>query len=254
MTDLTSEQKERYHRNILLPSIGIEGQKKILNAQVLIVGSGGLGSPIALYLAAAGVGHIGIIDADRVDLSNLQRQIIHSTPDLGRLKVESAQEKIERLNPDTKVTTYHTRLTSDNAEKIISSWDFIVDATDNFQTKFLINDTCIKLKKPFSHGAIRAFTGQTFTHVPGTTCYRCYLQEPPAENDVPRSHETGVFGAIAGMLGTIQAAEVLKYFTGSGELLTNKLLTFDALNMKFRTMTIHKRDNCICQHPKKNKI
>ena len=124
MTDLTSEQKERYHRNILLPSIGIEGQKKILNAQVLIVGSGGLGSPIALYLAAAGVGHIGIIDADRVDLSNLQRQIIHSTPDLGRLKVESAQEKIERLNPDTKVTTYHTRLTSDNAEKIISSWDF----------------------------------------------------------------------------------------------------------------------------------
>ena len=246
MTDLTSEQKERYHRNILLPSIGIEGQKKILNAQVLIVGSGGLGSPIALYLAAAGVGHIGIMV--------MVHLCIFTTPDLGRLKVESAQEKIERLNPDTKVTTYHTRLTSDNAEKIISSWDFIVDATDNFQTKFLINDTCIKLKKPFSHGAIRAFTGQTFTHVPGTTCYRCYLQEPPAENDVPRSHETGVFGAIAGMLGTIQAAEVLKYLTGSGELLTNKLLTFDALNMKFRTMTIHKRDNCICQHPNKNKI
>ncbi len=251
MIDLTEEQIERYSRHILLQDVGLEGQEKILNAKVLVIGAGGLGSPVSLYLAAAGVGHIGLVDADVVDLSNLQRQIIHFTKDLGTPKVESAKEKILAINPDAKVTTYQEFLDSTNAKEIIEPWDFIIDGVDNFPTKFLINDACVMLGKPFSHGGILRFQGQTFTHVPGSACYRCFFKEPPPVGAVPSCSQAGILGAIAGMLGTIQAAEALKYIIGIGDLLTNRLLTFDAKTMNFRTIKVKKRDNCdICgAHP-----
>ncbi|MDD6553556.1 MAG: molybdopterin-synthase adenylyltransferase MoeB [Prevotellaceae bacterium] len=251
MIDLTEEQIERYSRHILLADVGLEGQEKIMNAKVLIVGAGGLGAPAALYLAAAGVGTIGIIDADNVDLSNLQRQVIHFTKDVGKPKVESAKEKMQAINPDVKVNTYKEYLYSGNALDIIKDYDFIIDGTDNFPVKFLINDACVMLGKPFSHGGILRFKGQTFTHVPGSACYRCMFKEPPPAGAVPTCSQAGVLGAIAGMLGTIQAAEALKYITGVGELLTNRLLTFDAKTMNFRTIPVKQRDNCpICgSHP-----
>ena len=237
MIELSEEQIERYSRHILLQDVGLEGQEKLLNAKVLIIGAGGLGSPVSLYLAAAGVGHIGIVDADVVDLSNLQRQVIHQTKDLGSPKVESA--------------TYHDFLDSHNAEEIIQPWDFIIDGTDNFPAKFLINDACVRLGKAFSHGGILRFQGQTFTHLPGTACYRCFFKEPPPAGVVPTCSQAGVLGAIAGMLGTIQAAEALKYFLGVGDLLTDRLLTFDAKTMNFRTINVKKRASCeICgDHP-----
>ncbi|MCH3994597.1 molybdopterin-synthase adenylyltransferase MoeB [Prevotella cerevisiae] len=251
MIELTEQQIERYSRHILLQEVGLEGQEKLLNAKVLIIGAGGLGAPAALYLAAAGIGHIGIVDADAVDLSNLQRQIIHFTKDVSRPKVESAKEKMIAINPDVKVTTYHEYLYSSNAKEIIAPWDFIIDGTDNFPVKFLINDACVMLNKPFSHGGILRFRGQTFTHVPGSACYRCFFKEPPPVGAVPTCSQAGVLGAIAGMLGTIQAAEALKYFLGIGELLTDRLLTFDAKTMNFRTIHVKKRENCeICgAHP-----
>ena len=251
MIDLTEEQIERYSRHILLQDVGLEGQEKLLNAKVLIVGAGGLGSPVALYLAAAGVGHIGIVDADVVDLSNLQRQVIHQTKDLGTPKVESAKEKMIAINPDVEVTTYHDFLDSHNAEEIIKPWDFVIDGTDNFPVKFLINDACVRLGKAFSHGGIRRVQGRTFTHLPGTACYRCFFKEPPPAGAVPTCSQAGVLGAIAGMLGTIQAAEALKYLLGVGELLTDRLLTFDAKTMNFRTIKVKKRASCeICgDHP-----
>ena len=247
----TNEQLERYSRHIILQEVGVKGQKKLLNASVLIIGAGGLGAPAALYLAAAGVGHIGIVDADVVDLSNLQRQVIHQTKDLGRPKVESAKEKMIGINPDVEVTTYHDFLDSHNAEEIIQPWDFIIDGTDNFPAKFLINDACVRLGKAFSHGGILRFQGQTFTHLPGTACYRCFFKEPPPAGVVPTCSQAGVLGAIAGMLGTIQAAEALKYFLGVGDLLTDRLLTFDAKTMNFRTINVKKRASCeICgDHP-----
>ena len=222
MIDLTEDQIERYSRHILLQDVGLEGQEKILNARVLIVGAGGLGAPAAMYLAAAGVGHIGIVDADVVDLSNLQRQIIHFTKDVGQPKVESAKEKMLAINPDVEVTTYHEFMDSSNAKKIIEPWDFVIDGTDNFPVKFLINDACVMLGKAFSHGGILRFRGQTFTHVPGSACYRCFFKEPPPAGAVPTCSQAGVLGAIAGMLGTIQAAEALKYILGVGELLVER--------------------------------
>lgn len=251
MIELTEDQIERYSRHILLQNVGLEGQEKILNARVLIVGAGGLGAPAAMYLAAAGVGHIGIVDADVVDLSNLQRQIIHFTKDVGQPKVESAKEKMLAINPDVEVTTYHEFMDSSNAKKIIEPWDFVIDGTDNFPVKFLINDACVMLGKAFSHGGILRFRGQTFTHVPGSACYRCFFKEPPPAGAVPTCSQAGVLGAIADMLGTIQAAEALKYILGVGELLTNRLLTFDAKTMNFRTIKVKRRSNCeICgEHP-----
>lgn len=251
MIELTEEQIERYSRHILLQEVGAEGQEKLLNAKVLIIGAGGLGAPAALYLAAAGVGNIGIVDADKVDLSNLQRQIIHFTKDVGFPKVESAKEKMLAINPDIKVTAYQEYLYSSNAKEIIEPWDFIIDGTDNFPVKFLINDACVMLDKPFSHGGILRFQGQTFTHVPGSACYRCFFKEPPPAGAVPTCSQAGVLGAIAGMLGTIQAAEALKYILGIGRLLTDRLLTFDAKTMDFRTIHVKKRENCeICgEHP-----
>ena len=226
MIDFTEEQIQRYSRHILLQDVGVEGQEKIMNARVLVVGAGGLGAPVSLYLAAAGIGTIGIVDADVVDLSNLQRQVIHFTKDVGVPKVKSAEEKIKAINPDVKVDTYYEFLDSSNALDIIKEYDFIVD---------------------FSHGGILRFNGQTFTHLPGTACYRCMFKEPPPVGAVPTCSQAGVLGAIAGMLGTIQAAETLKYFTGIGELLTNRLLTFDAKTMQFRTVPVKHRDSCaIC--------
>lgn len=249
--DFTNDQIERYSRHILLQDVGVEGQEKISNGKVLVIGAGGLGAPILLYLAAAGVGTLGIIDGDVVDLSNLQRQVIHFTPDVGKPKVESAAEKIRLINPDVKVRTYHELFTAENAFEIIKDYDFVVDGTDNFPVKFLINDACVLAKKPFSHGGILRFDGQTLTYLPGHACYRCAFFGPPPPNAVPTCSQAGVLGAIAGMLGTIQAAEVLKFLTGAGDLLTDRLLTFNAKTMNFRTTQLKHNDKCpICgAHP-----
>jgi molybdopterin/thiamine biosynthesis adenylyltransferase len=249
--DFTEEQIERYSRHILLQDIGVEGQEKICNGKVLVIGAGGLGAPILLYLAAAGVGTLGIVDGDVVDLSNLQRQVIHFTPDIGKPKVESAKEKINRINPGVKVITHHELFTAENAFDLIKDYDFIVDGTDNFPVKFLINDACVLAGKPFSHGGILRFDGQTMTHTKGTACYRCAFHSPPPPNAVPTCSQAGVLGAIAGMLGTIQAAEVLKFLTGTGTLLTNRLLIFNAKTMNFRTVGLNKNKRCpICgDHP-----
>jgi molybdopterin/thiamine biosynthesis adenylyltransferase len=251
MFDFTEDDLVRYSRHILLQDVGVEGQEKISQGRVLVIGAGGLGAPVALYLAAAGVGTIGIVDGDVVDLSNLQRQVIHHTPDVGRPKVLSAKEKMLAINPGIHVETYQEFLTAANALDIIADYDFIVDGTDNFPVKFLINDACVMAGKPFSHGGILRFEGQTMTHVPGSACYRCLFKEPPPANAVPTCSQAGVLGAIAGMLGTIQAAETLKYLTGVGELLTDKLLTFNAKTMDFRKISVHHNDNCpICgSHP-----
>ena len=242
MFDFSEEEINRYSRHILLKEVGVEGQEKIRNAKVLVVGAGGLGSPVILYLAAAGVGTIGIIDGDAVDRSNLQRQIIHTTPDVGYSKALSAKEKVNALNPLVNAIAYQEFLKADNALDLFKEYDFIVDATDNFPVKYLINDACVLTGKPFSHGGIFQFEGQTFTHVPGSNCYRCLFDAPP--ESAPSCAQAGVLGAIAGMLGTIQSAEVLKYITGVGELLTDQLLTFDARSMDFRKMSIPKRDDC----------
>lgn len=233
----------RYSRHLMLPEIGEEGQQRILSSRVLVVGAGGLGSPVMLYLAAAGVGTIGVIDADVVDLSNLQRQIIHHTKDLGTPKVESAKAKIMAVNPDVAVETYHEFLTPANALSIIQGYDFIVSCTDNLAAKALVSDTCVAAGKAFSHGGISEWTGQTFTHVPGTADYRTIFGDAPSPSaDSPEAGEPkavlGVLGAVAGMLGTIQAAETLKYLTGAGTLLTNRLLMFDALTMQFNLLTL----------------
>ena len=233
----TNEQLERYSRHIILKEIGVKGQKKLLNAKVLIIGAGGLGAPAALYLAAAGVGTIGIVDADVVDLSNLQRQVIHTTADIGKDKVESAKETMQAINPDVNVITYKEYMTSYNIMDIIKDYDFILDGTDNFPAKFLINDACVMLGKPFCIGGINRYAGQVMTHRPGTACYRCLFPEPPAREDVETCAMVGVLGTIAGMLGTIQATEVVKCIVGVGEPLYNQLLTFDALSMQWNKLS-----------------
>ena len=245
MIDFTENQLERYSRHILLDDVGVEGQEKLLAAKVLIIGAGGLGCPAALYLAAAGVGTIGIVDNDCVEVSNLQRQIAHFTKDINVLKVESAAEKMAAINPDITIRTYRDFLCADNISSIIEGYDFVIDGTDNFPTKFLVNDACVFMGIPFSHGGILRFNGQTMTVVPGeSACYRCSFRQPPPPDAVPSCAQAGVLGAIAGMLGTIQAAEALKYITGVGELLTNGLLTFDARNMTFRKIHLARQKNC----------
>lgn len=246
---MNEEQLKRYARHLVLPGVGHEGQERLLAAKALIIGAGGLGSPVSLYLAAAGVGRIGIVDADTVSMSNLQRQVIHTMADEGRPKVESAREKMNAINPDVKVDTYCTMLDADSAADIITPYDFIIDATDNFRTKFLISDTCVALGKPFSYAGVLRFGGQTLTHLPSTACLRClYADEPPA-GTVPRNEEAGILGSVVGMLGTIQATEVLKYFTGAGNLLAGKLLSFDALTMEFRKVSVPHNPSCrSCGH------
>ena len=249
----TNDQLERYSRHIILKEVGVKGQKKLLGGSVLIIGAGGLGAPAALYLAAAGVGHIGIVDADVVDLSNLQRQVIHTTNDIGKPKVESAKETMEAINPDVEVTTYQKFLASDNIMDIIKDYDIILDGTDNFPAKFLINDACVMANKPFVHAGIIRFKGQLMTVIPHeSTCYRCVFKTMPPKDAVPTCKQAGVIGAMAGVIGCLQALEAVKYLTGAGELLTGKLLTFDALKMEFHTIKLPPRgEGCaVCSdHP-----
>jgi molybdopterin/thiamine biosynthesis adenylyltransferase len=242
---LTEEQIERYSRHILLEQVGGVGQEKLLSSKVLIVGAGGLGSPAALYLAAAGVGTIGIIDADKVDLTNLQRQIIHHTSDLGVEKVKSAENKMRAINPEVTVKTYHQPAKADNIREIIREYDFVIDGTDNFPAKFLINDACYFEKIPFSHAGILKFYGQLITVLPGeTTCYRCIFNAPPPAGAVPSCSQAGVLGVLAGVIGSLQATEAIKYLLGVGRLLTDTLLTYDALEMEFRAVKLNRNPNC----------
>ena len=249
----TNEQLERYSRHIILKEIGVKGQKKLMNGSVLIIGAGGLGAPAAMYLAAAGVGKIGIADADVVDLSNLQRQIIHTTADVGRPKVESAAETMRAINPDVEVVTYHEFISSANIMDIIKDYDFVLDGTDNFPAKFLINDACVMADKPFSHAGILRFKGQLMTVIPHQSpCYRCVFKTMPPKDAIPTCKQAGVIGAMAGVIGSLQALEAVKFITGAGELLTGKLLTFDALTMKFHAVKLPPRgDGCaVCSdHP-----
>ena len=241
----TNEQLERYSRHIILQEVGVKGQKKLLNASVLIIGAGGLGAPAALYLAATGVGTIGIVDADEVDLSNLQRQVIHTTNDVGKAKVKSAAETMEAINPDVTVKTYRTFVDSTNIMDLIKDYDFIIDGTDNFPAKFLINDACVMAGKPFSHAGIIRFKGQLMTYVPGEgPCYRCVFKNPPPKDAVPTCKQAGVIGAMGGVIGSLQAMEAIKYIIGKGELLTGKLLTYDALKMEFHTIKLPKDHHC----------
>ena len=241
----TNEQLERYSRHIILQEVSVKGQKKLLNASVLIIGAGGLGAPAALYLAAAGVGTIGIVDADEVDLSNLQRQVIHTTNDVGKAKVKSAAETMEAINPDVTVKTYRTFVDSTNIMDLIKDYDFIIDGTDNFPAKFLINDACVMAGKPFSHAGIIRFKGQLMTYVPGEgPCYRCVFKNPPPKDAVPTCKQAGVIGAMGGVIGSLQAMEAIKYIIGKGELLTGKLLTYDALKMEFHTIKLPKDHHC----------
>ena len=242
---LTEEQIERYSRHIILKEVGGKGQQKLLDGRVLIIGAGGLGAPIALYLAAAGVGTIGIADADDVDLSNLQRQVIHFTSDIGKPKVESAKEKMLAINPGISVTTYKEWISAANISRIIADYDFIVDGTDNFAAKFLINDACVLAGKPYSHGGILAFDGQTITVKPGeSACYRCIFPEPPPKDAIPTCSQAGVIGVLPGVIGTIQATEAIKYLLSKGDLITDRLLTYNALRMKFREVPLKRKNNC----------
>lgn len=243
--DLTEEQIERYSRHIILPEVGGKGQEKLLDGSVLLVGAGGLGSPAALYLAAAGIGRIGLIDGDVVDLSNLQRQIAHTTGDLGRPKTESAREKMQAINPDIRVDTFQERLTSSNALSVLRDYDFVIDGTDNFSSKFLVADACHFAGKPYSHAGILRFQGQTITVLPGrTTCYRCVFNSPPPPGAVPSCSQAGVLGVLAGVVGAIQATEAIKFLLGIGELLTNSLLVYDALTMRFRNVSLSRNRGC----------
>ena len=250
---LTSQEQERYARQIMMPELGEAGQETLKRSRVLVIGAGGLGSPAAYYLAAAGVGTIGIADADEVDLSNLQRQIIHSTDDLGKAKVQSAKETMEAINPDVKVITYRTFVDSESIMDLIKDYDFIIDGTDNFPAKFLINDACVMAKKPFSHAGIIRFKGQLMTYVPGEgPCYRCIFKDPPPKDAVPTCKQAGVIGAMGGVIGSLQAMEAIKYLLGVGDLLTGYLLTYDALTMEFRKIKLPKHvKNCpVCgEHP-----
>jgi len=245
---MKEEQIERYSRNIILKEVGGKGQKRLLDSKVLIIGAGGLGSPAALYLAAAGVGTIGIADGDRVDLSNLQRQVIHFTGDVGNHKADSAREKIRLINPDIQVRVYREMVRADNAETILAGYDFVIDGTDNFAAKFLINDACVLLGIPYSHAGILRFNGQTMTVLPGkSACYRCVFSAPPPSGSVPTCAEAGVLGGMAGVMGTLQAVEALKYLLGIGDLLADRLLVYEALPMSFREVKLHRNPACpIC--------
>jgi molybdopterin-synthase adenylyltransferase len=243
--EFTEDQISRYSRHILLPEVGGKGQKKIAQAKILLVGAGGLGSPAALYLAAAGVGTIGLIDSDVVDLSNLQRQVLHHTADIGRPKVLSGKEKIQALNPDVTVIMHEERLTAKNALKIIGDYDVIIDGVDNFPAKFLINDACFFAGKSMIHGGILRFDGRVFTIIPRqTACYRCVFKNPPPPGLVASCQEAGVIGVLAGIIGTLQATEALKLVLKIGKPLTDRMLDFDARRTTFREIKIRRNPDC----------
>lgn len=243
--DFSHEELHRYSRQIILREIGIEGQAKLRRARVLIAGAGGLGSPAALYLAAAGVGTIDIVDSDLVEVSNLQRQIAHGTADIGRSKAESAAEAMLAINPEITVRPHRVRLGADNILKLLRGMDFVVDGTDNFPAKFLLNDACVLAGVPLAHGGVVGFTGQAMTILPGrSACFRCVFRQPPPPGAVATCTEAGILGAVAGLLGTIQAAEAVKCITGAGRLLTDVLFSFDALAMDFRKIHLSRQEEC----------
>ena len=245
MIEFTDEQIERYSRHIILPEVGGSGQQKMLEARVLLLGAGGLGSPAAYYLAAAGIGNIGIVDFDQVDLSNLQRQIIHSTERIGMLKTESAKKTIQALNPDVNVTLYNEKIDSSNILSIIKDYDYVVDGSDNFPTRYLVNDACVMENKTLIHGSIYRFEGQVTVFKPNSgPCYRCLYPEPPPPGMSPNCQEGGVLGVLAGIVGNLQVVEVLKLILGIGEPLVGKLLIYDALKTEFRNLNLRKDASC----------
>jgi sulfur-carrier protein adenylyltransferase/sulfurtransferase len=245
LPELTTDDLSRYSRHLILPEVGMEGQQKLKAARVLCVGTGGLGSPLALYLTAAGIGTLGLVDFDVVDASNLQRQIIHSTKDIGRKKLDSAEEKLKALNPSINIVKHDTMLSSANALEIIKDYDIVADGTDNFPTRYLVNDACVLLGKPNAYGSIFRFEGQAsvFATEQGP-CYRCLYPEPPPPGLVPSCAEGGVLGILPGLVGVIQATEVIKLILGKGEPLIGRLLLVDALNMRFRELKLRKNPEC----------
>ncbi|MFN8477147.1 MAG: molybdopterin-synthase adenylyltransferase MoeB [Kouleothrix sp.] len=252
-TQLSNEEIARYSRHLILPEFGMAGQRKVKEGSVLLIGTGGLGSPLALYLAAAGVGHIGLVDFDVVDESNLQRQIVHGTGTVGVRKTESAKRRLADLNPNVEVTTYETQITSENAFELMRPYDVIVDGTDNFPTRYLTNDASVMLGKPNVYGSIFRFEGQATVFSPkdGGPCYRCLYPEPPPPGLVPSCAEGGVLGVLPGVIGTIQATEAIKLLAGIGETLVGRLMLYDALNMRFRELKLRRNPNCpVCgEHP-----
>lgn len=242
---LTEQQIERYSRHIILQQVGGAGQEKLLASRVLIAGAGGLGAPAALYLAAAGVGTLGLLDGDEVDLTNLQRQIIHHTNDVGRRKVDSAAEKIRAINPDVMVRTYDVWARAENLREIVKEYDFVIDGVDNFPGKFLINDACYFERIPFCHAGILQFEGQLMTVLPGrTSCYRCIFPTVPPPGAVPSCGQAGVLGVLPGVIGSLQATEAIKHLLGIGNLLTDTLLTYSALTMEFRKVRVSRNADC----------
>jgi len=238
----------RYSRHLIMPEVALDGQKRLKGSRVLLIGAGGLGSPVGLYLAAAGVGRIGLVDFDVVDFSNLQRQIIHATPDVGRPKLQSAQERLKALNPEVTVDLYETRLSSTNALGVIETYDVVIDGTDNFPTRYLVNDACVLLGKPNVYGSIFRFDGQASVfYPPHGPCYRCLYPEPPPPGEVPSCAEGGVLGILPGLIGCIQATETVKLILGQGSPLIGRLLAYDALQMKFREFKVKRNPKCpIC--------
>ena len=254
---LSKEEVLRYSRHLIMPEVGMEGQLKLKQAKVLCIGTGGLGAPLGLYLAAAGVGRIGLVDFDVVDFTNLQRQVLFGTTDVGRPKIEAAADHLRNLNPEIQIDTFETRLTSENALDLFKDYDIIVDGTDNFPTRYLVNDACVLLGKPNVYGSIFRFEGQiTIFGAPGGPCYRCLYPEPPPPGLVPSCAEGGVLGVLPGIVGTIQAAETLKLIIGKGDPLIGRLLLFDALGMKFRELKLRKNPECpVCgDHPTVTKL
>lgn len=253
MTNLSNEEIRRYSRHLILPEFGMAGQHKLKEGSVLLIGAGGLGSPLALYLAAAGVGHLGIVDFDVVDESNLQRQIAHGTSTIGVAKAESAKQRLADLNPNVEVTTYEVQVSSANALDLLRPYDVVIDGTDNFPTRYLTNDACVLLGKPNIYGSIFRFEGQATVFYPkaGGPCYRCLFPEPPPPGLVPSCAEGGVLGVLPGVIGTIQATEAIKVLTGIGEPLVGRLLLYDALNMEFRQLKLRRDPGCpVCgEHP-----
>jgi adenylyltransferase/sulfurtransferase len=251
--ELNNDEIRRYSRHLILPEVGLAGQKKIKATSVLCIGAGGLGSPIAMYLAAAGIGKLGLVDFDTVDYSNLQRQILHTDADVGRPKTESAKETIRGINPNVEVILHNTRITSENALDLIRPYDIVVDGTDNFPTRYLTNDACVLLKKPNVYGSIFRFEGQASVFAPhlGGPCYRCLYPEPPPPGMVPSCAEGGVLGVLPGIIGCLQAAEILKLAIGRGSSLVGRLLLFNALDLKFRELKLRRDPQCpLCgEHP-----
>jgi len=257
LPELTNEEIKRYSRHLIMPEVGIDAQRKLKASKVLCIGAGGLGSPAAMYLAAAGVGTLGIVDFDTVDFSNLQRQILHGTPDVGRSKLASAKDRLNALNPNVKIETYETALTSENALELFAPYDVILDGTDNFPTRYLVNDACVLLGKPNAYGSIFRFEGQASVFgAKDGPCYRCLYPEPPPPGLVPSCAEGGVLGVLPGIVGVIQATEAIKLIIGVGEPLIGRFLIFDALRMKFRELKLRKDPDCpVCgTHPTVTKL